>query len=87
MASPTSSDSSIDAWPSIPGCDTIIDLAYVFIARNAISKFYILTVHHSVLKGQELETKVLKLVQVLFPEWAQGVKNIQLDRISGALTK
>jgi hypothetical protein len=35
MASPTPSDSSKDALPSIPGCDTIIDLAYVFTPRDS----------------------------------------------------
>jgi hypothetical protein len=35
MASPTPSDSSKDALPSIPGCDTIIDLAYVLIYQDS----------------------------------------------------
>ncbi|KAI7873525.1 kinase-like domain-containing protein [Mucor mucedo] len=66
MSSPASSQHSNDGLPSIPGCDTIIDLA--------------------VLKGEALKAKVLKLVQVLFPEWAEGVESIQIDRVSGALT-
>ncbi|OBZ90986.1 putative choline kinase 2 [Choanephora cucurbitarum] len=65
-SSPISSEHSSNTLPSIPGCDTIIDL--------------------TVLKGDELRSKVLKLVQVLFPEWAEGVDAIQLDRVSGAMT-
>lgn len=47
----------------------------------------VLTSFFSVLKGEALKAKVLKLVQVLFPEWAEGVESIQIDRVSGALTK
>lgn len=38
------------------------------------------------LKGDALNAKVLKLVQVLFPEWAEGVDTLKLHRVSGALT-
>ncbi|KAI8991774.1 kinase-like domain-containing protein [Mycotypha africana] len=55
-----------DQLPSIPGCDTIIDLA--------------------TLSKEELEKRVLKLIQVLFPEWAHDVKTLHLTRISGAMT-
>ncbi|GAA5800996.1 kinase-like domain-containing protein [Helicostylum pulchrum] len=40
----------------------------------------------AVLKGDALESKVLKLVQVLFPDWAEGVEKITIERVSGALT-
>jgi hypothetical protein len=40
-----------------------------------------------VIKGDALNEKVLKLVQVLLPERAEGVETVKLDRISGALTK
>ncbi|KAK4518170.1 uncharacterized protein ATC70_001521 [Mucor velutinosus] len=55
-----------ETLPSIPGCDTIIDLA--------------------VLKGDELTNKVLKLIQVLFPDYAENLTRIELNRVSGALT-
>jgi hypothetical protein len=40
-----------------------------------------------VLKGEDLKREVLKVVQTLFPDWAKGVKEIELQRISGAMTK
>ncbi|KAI7903354.1 kinase-like domain-containing protein [Cokeromyces recurvatus] len=67
MSSPSSPiPCSKDELPSIPGCDTIIDLL--------------------TLKGDDLKNKILKLVQVLFPDWAEEVHDIQLDRVSGAMT-
>lgn len=36
MSSPASSEHSNDGLPSIPGCDTIIDLAYVSISHNML---------------------------------------------------
>ncbi|CEP07454.1 hypothetical protein [Parasitella parasitica] len=64
MSSPK--DDKKESLPSIPGCDTIIDLA--------------------VLKGDVLTAKVLNLIQALFPEYAENLDNIKLDRVSGALT-
>ncbi|KAI8391830.1 kinase-like domain-containing protein [Radiomyces spectabilis] len=52
--------------PTIPTCDTIIDL--------------------TVLKGDKLKSVVLELIATLFPDWAKGVTEYQLDRVSGALT-
>lgn len=39
------------------------------------------------LKGDELTSKVLKLIQVLFPDYAENLDKIELERVSGALTK
>lgn len=43
--------------------------------------------NYSVLKGDELTNKVLKLIQVLFPDYAENLEKIELNRVSGALTK
>lgn len=40
-----------------------------------------------VLKGDKLKNEVFKLVQTLFPEWANDAQDFQLSRVSGALTK
>lgn len=40
-----------------------------------------------VLKGATLKNEVFKLVQTLFPEWANDAQDFQLSRVSGALTK
>jgi hypothetical protein len=45
------------------------------------------TIDLTILKGDELKRKVFELIEQLFPQWAKDVEGIQLDRVSGAMTK
>lgn len=57
---------------------------YIKLTQNNIKKLIAI---HSVLKGEELTNKVFKLIQVLFPEYAENLEGIELERVSGAMTK
>lgn len=86
MLSNVSSDDVAKKLPSIPECDTVLDLLYVYLCFFHFLN-WLIRFTTRVLKGEDLKSEVLKLVQNLFPDWAKGVKQVELQRISGAMTK